>query len=100
MTAHAASSFPVGPALARVAMATVALLLVPLVAMQFTSEVDWSPGDFLVMGVLLFSVGTVFVLPARKLDRRYRPLVALVCLGALLWVWAELAVGVFTDWGS
>ena len=100
MGPQAGTSLPIGPSLARVAMATVALLLIPLVAMQFTREVDWTAGDFLVMGVLLFSAGAAFVLLARKLDRRYRPLVALVCLGALLWIWAELAVGVFTDWGS
>lgn len=98
MTTHPGNSFPIGPTLARVPMTTVALLLIPLVAMQFTREVNWSPGGFLVMGALLFSVGTVFVLLARKLDRRYRPLVALACLGALHWVWAKLAVGVFTDW--
>lgn len=29
------------------------MLLVPLIAMQFTSEVDWTIGDFAVFGVLL-----------------------------------------------
>jgi len=33
------------------------LLLVPLVAMQFTDEVKWGPFDFIVMGALL--LGTV-----------------------------------------
>ena len=31
------------------------LLLLPAVAMQFTSEVDWGPGDFMVMGVMLLT---------------------------------------------
>ena len=36
------------------------LLLLPAVAMQFTSEVNWGPEDFLVMGALLAAcAGTV-----------------------------------------
>ena len=61
MTTHPGHSVPIGLALTRVAMATIALLLIPLVAMQFTREVDWTAGDFLVMGVLLFP------LPARDM---------------------------------
>ena len=37
------------------------LLLVPLVAMQFTDEVNWGPLDFVVAGVLLLSTGFIFV---------------------------------------
>ena len=33
------------------------LLLIPFVAMQFTNEVAWTASDFLVMGMLLLSVG-------------------------------------------
>src|ERR1041385_1445087 len=40
-----------------VALATASMLMVPLVAMQFTGEVNWSTGDFIVMGVLLFGTG-------------------------------------------
>ena len=32
------------------------LLLLPAIAMQFTSEIDWSPSDFIVMGAL---IGTI-----------------------------------------
>jgi len=45
-----------------VALATVLLLLIPAVAMQFTSEVSWGPGDFLVAGTLLFGAGALIVL--------------------------------------
>ncbi|HSR38830.1 MAG TPA: hypothetical protein VLL95_07940, partial [Phnomibacter sp.] len=33
------------------------LLLIPFIAMQFTSEVNWSGFDFLVAGVLLLGTG-------------------------------------------
>ena len=83
-----------------IALATGIVLLIPLIAMHFTSEVNWDPSDFLVMGALLFGTGSTFVLIARKVPRKYWILVAITCVVALLYVWAELAVGVFTDIGS
>jgi hypothetical protein len=41
------------------------VLLVPLVAMQFTDQVDWDWHDFAIMGGALFSVGLVWELGAR-----------------------------------
>lgn len=87
-------------AFAWVAAGSAALLLIPFVAMQFTQEVDWSTGDFLVMGTLLFVTGSTFVFVARKVDRRRWWLVGVLSAAAFLYVWAELAVGVFTNLGS
>ena len=81
------------------ALAVAAILMVPLVAMQFTSEVNWTIGDFIVAGVLLFGTGSVFVLAGRKLPQS-RLVVGVILGAAFLYVWAELAVGVFTDLGS
>jgi hypothetical protein len=80
-----------------VACGTVILLLLPMVAMQFTSEVRWGPGDFLVAGCLLFATGAGMVLVVRH-TRRTSLRVALigVLALALVVVWAELAVGIFT----
>lgn len=72
------------------------LLLVPLVAMQFTSEVKWSPFDFLVAGFLLFGTGLVVELILRKV--KTTPYRIALCAGALFilfLIWAELAVGIF-----
>jgi hypothetical protein len=41
----------------RVALATALILLLPLVAMQFTDEVDWGVADFIVAGALLGGTG-------------------------------------------
>ncbi|HWP94212.1 MAG TPA: hypothetical protein VNL72_00555 [Gammaproteobacteria bacterium] len=87
-------------AFAWVALATGVLLLVPLLAMQFTTAVRWSVGDFVTMGVLLFSAGSAFVLIARRVPPRYRLIAGALVLAMLLYVWAELAVGIFTNLGS
>ncbi len=68
--------------------------------MQFSSEVNWSLGDFVVMGTLIFGTGSFFVLIARKINKKYRIALGIVFTLAFLWVWAELAVGVFTNLGS
>jgi hypothetical protein len=80
-----------------VALATVLLLLVPAIAMQLTSEVNWGAGDFVAAGVLIFGAGSITVLGLRLVSGRARraALVAGVGLGLAL-VWAELAVGLFT----
>jgi hypothetical protein len=78
----------------RVALATVLLLLVPLVAMQFTDEVRWSVADFVVAGALLFGAGVTYQLLAARTDNlAYRAGVGVAVAAALMLVWANLAVG-------
>ncbi|MCC3151582.1 hypothetical protein Q3A66_02085 [Hymenobacter sp. BT770] len=80
--------------LTRVALATAFLLLIPLVAMQFTTEVNWTLSDFIVAGVMLFGAGLTFVLIARMGDNTmYRLGAGLGVAAGLLLVWANLAVG-------
>lgn len=72
------------------------LLLIPLVAMQFTNEVNWSGSDFGIMGVLLLGTGLVCELVLRKVRKRTTRLVLCVAvLGIFILVWMELAVGIF-----
>lgn len=83
------------------AAATGLILLVPLVAMQFSAEVSWTRSDFVVMGALLFGMGSLFILAARKIrTTTHRIIVGVVVLLAVVYLWAELAVGLFTNWGS
>ena len=85
----------------RVVLGTAAILLVPLVAMQFTSEVNWTGSDFLVAAVLLLGAGSVLDLLLRRLPSRRQRLAGAGLLGlAFAYVWAELAVGIFFHLGS
>lgn len=81
-----------------IAAATGLILLIPLVAMQFTSEVDWQVNDFMIMGILLFGMGFMFVHIARVAPRKYRTLIAIACVIALLLIWVHLAVGIVDSW--
>jgi hypothetical protein len=80
---------------ARLALATALILLLPLLAMQFTDEVVWTPADFVVAGVLLFGAGLTYQLLARRVRvTAYRLAAGVGVAGALLLVWLVGAVGV------
>jgi len=72
------------------------ILLIPLIAMQFTDEVNWTLSDFVVAGVLLLGTGLMCELVIRKVKNiSYRILICVALLLTLLLIWAELAVGIF-----
>ncbi len=78
----------------RPALAATLILLIPAVAMQFTAEVDWSLGDFLVMGALIFSVGLAFEFVMRKGGNTfYRVAFGIAALMTFGLIWVNLAVG-------
>ncbi len=77
----------------------IGILLVPLIGMQFSSGIDWSLSDFVIIGVILAVAGLLFEIVMRTAGK-YRAALSLVIFFGVLWLWAELAVGVFTNWGS
>jgi len=77
-------------------LTVVVLLLIPLIAMQFTAEVNWTALDFVVAGILLLGTGLIFDLVLRKIKNiNYRIAITVALLIVLLLFWAELAVGIF-----
>ena len=63
--------------------------------------INWDLLDFMVMGFLIFSTGSFFILAARKIQKKSQRIVlAMAFLLGFFWLWAELAVGIFTNWGS
>ena len=72
------------------------LLLLPLLGMFVSNEVNWSFFDFIVMGILIlsFSFGIKQVLKTTK-NTKYRILIIGLILILFLLIWAELAVGIF-----
>lgn len=95
----------VKPSLARsllvVALVTAAVLMIPLVAMQFTSEVVWTGSDFVIAGGMLAFTGLVLTFAMRIVRTSKGRLTAAAVIGLLfVYCWAELAVGIFTNLGS
>lgn len=77
------------------------VLIVPAIGNQVSDEVNWTGGDFMVMGLMLLCAGLAIELVVRTIATgNKRMMGVLVIIGLFLWLWAELAVGVFTNWGS
>ena len=79
----------------RFAIAVGLVLSAPLLAMQFTNEVQWTLFDFIVAGGLLYGASLVYVLTTRNVNTASKRIAiggAVVLVLAL--VWAELAVGI------
>ena len=71
------------------------LLLLPLVAMRFTREVNWEAGDFLVMGIMLtVACGTCEMAARISGNGAYRAAVGIAVVISFLLVWINLAVGI------
>lgn len=71
------------------------VLIVPLVAMQITGEVNWSVADFIFAGTLILGVGLPLELTVRRTsDPAYRWAVGLALAAAVLLVVVNGAVGI------
>ena len=72
------------------------LLLIPLIAMQLTNEVNWSFFDFIIMGGMLTITGLLIgrILKQFKPSENRILLIAIIIIIFLL-IWAELGVGIF-----
>jgi len=79
-------------------LVTIAILMVPLIAMQFTNEVQWSIADFLIASLLIFSISslTSYICSLSKTKRFKATWLAIVTILFIL-IWAELAVGIFNS---
>ncbi len=72
------------------------ILLAPLVAMQFTQEVNWTIGDFIVAATILFGTVSIIELLLRIVAQpKVRVVLVIGAILLLLLVWVELAVGIF-----
>ena len=72
------------------------LLLLPLVAMQFTAEVNWTVLDFVIAGFLLLGTGLFIEIAIRKVQEKKLQLILIFsAIIFLVLLWIELAVGIF-----
>lgn len=77
-----------------------ALLLLPLVAMQFSPEVDWSLADFVMFGgMLLVACGSYELATRLSRHAAYRAAAAVALATGFALVWVNLAVGIIGSEG-
>lgn len=75
--------------------AIAAVLLLPLLAMQFTDEVAWTPADFAFAAALLGSAGLIYeAVAARTRVSLHRKIVGAAIIIVVVVVWAQGAVGI------
>ena len=73
-----------------------ALLLLPAVGNLVSTEVNWGPEDFLVMGLLLFAAAWAGNQVWQRFHSPQRRILLLAVVAAVfVLVWAEMAVGIF-----
>lgn len=72
----------------------IVLILTPLVAMQFTKEVDWDETDFIVATIIFGIVGGLIEFAVRLSSNWYFRLGAMFAvLAGFMVIWSNLAVG-------
>ena len=77
------------------------LLLIPLVAMEFTDEVNWDLFDFVIMGTVLLAIGVLYERGIRKSKKTvYRIALGTALVGAFLLFWVNGAVGIIGNEGQ
>ncbi len=77
-----------------IVLATAGLLTIPLIAMQFSDEVNWRIGDFAIMGVMLITTGLGLKWALRLSGSLiHKAAIALTFGTTFLLVWANLGVG-------
>ena len=73
---------------------TALILLTPLIAMRFTTEVNWTVSDFAFAGAMLVGSGIIYELAARAGNLAYQAGVVLALAASVLIMWTTGAVGI------
>jgi CDP-diglyceride synthetase len=74
------------------------LLLLPLAAMHFTQEVNWTMFDFAFAAAMIGGVGIAFEVTVRATrNNAYRGALAITLAAAFLLIWIDGAVGIIGD---
>ncbi|MDA1033688.1 MAG: hypothetical protein O3C52_10065 [Proteobacteria bacterium] len=72
------------------------ILLATAISMQFTSEVNWGPEDFVVMGFMLAAAGVALETSLRLSKTSVQKGLAIGFIAfSFVAIWTELAVGIF-----
>lgn len=72
------------------------LLCIPLIAMQFSDDINWDMTDFLIAALLLLVTGLIIELVVRKVSNtNYKLLVIAGIIILMILTFIEIGVGVF-----
>ena len=72
------------------------LLLIPVIGMAITDEINWSLFDFIIMGFLLISLSIGINFASNRIKNiKNRILYIGILVLIFMLIWAELAVGIF-----
>lgn len=77
------------------AIVTVAILIIPLIAMEFTNEVVWTLSDFIFAGTLIFGTELTYKIVTKESEKiTYRAAVGTALVTGFILIWANGAVGI------
>ncbi|WP_371373183.1 hypothetical protein [Thalassotalea aquiviva] len=65
----------------------------------FFEQIKWDFSDYVIFGTLFFAIASACIYSRNKVAKKYQLLVLVSSIAIFLWLWAELAVGVFTSLG-
>lgn len=72
------------------------ILTIPLLGNIVSGEVNWSPSDFLIAGILLFTAAFFINLVRGTVKKQsWKIMICIFILLAFVLSWIELAVGIF-----
>lgn len=70
-------------------------MLIPLIAMLVSDEMNWGAEDFVIMGVLVAGMGLLAEVVTKRLSRKYHVPGLILLAVMFVLIWAQLAVGIF-----
>ena len=73
-----------------------AIVSVPLIAMQFTDEVNWTLFDFFMASFLLITILTLIEITLQNFkNKTFKITTIFVIIVMFLLIWVDLSVGIF-----
>lgn len=78
-----------------ITITSLGVLLIPLIAMNYSEEVNWSLLDFVLAFLLLFAAGFFIDVLVTRTKKHWVKVLAIFGIVLLILFWLELAVGVF-----
>ena len=82
--------------LPRIIFIILGVLLLPLISMKFSTEVNWTLFDFFAAFILLFVTGiSIELVRLNSTNNRLKIILIIAICLSLVTIWAELAVDIF-----